>query len=126
MSITATVTKSLEPGFVQVDAQHKGGYTQYYKIPQKNANKFASELQKQDKDFNLYSNIVFFSSIFAGIIAAGHFTKHFNDWMKKFLVQTASAIGLSMVTSLGFNKYAEVEQNNLMNKYKAKEIFYTA
>ena len=124
MAITTAITKPLEKGYVQVDAKHKNGYTRYFKVPQKNAKRFANEFKQQDKDFNLYSNIIFFSSIFAGVIGASLFTKKLESRITQFLVQTLAAIGFSGITSFGFNKYALSEEEKLINSHKAKEIFY--
>ncbi len=126
MSLTTSIVRPLESGFVQVNASEKNGYTQYYKVPQKNAKRFASEWQQKDKNLSLYSNIVFFSSIFAGVLGATYFTKNMDSRFKQFLVQTASAITLAALSSIGMSKYAESEQQKLLNKYKAKEIFYRA
>lgn len=126
MSITTTISKPLEQGYVQVDASYKNGYTRYYKVPQKNAKDFANKLQKQDKDMNLYSNIIFFSSIVAGVLGAYHFTKNMEGSFKRFLVQTGAAMGLSAITSFGFNKYAQNEEVKLIQANHAREIFYQA
>jgi len=126
MSLTTAITKPLESGYVQVDAKEKNGYTQYYKVPYKNAKRFALELKQQDKILNRISNITFFTSIFTGVLGAYYFTKNMDSRFKQFMIQTASAITLAILSSLGIGKYAESEQQELLNKYKAKEIFYKA
>ena len=126
MSITTAITKPLEPGYVQVDAKDKNGYTQYFKVPQKNARIFADEWKSKDKELSWCSNIAFFTSIFAGVLGAAYFTKNIDSRLKQFLIQTASAITLASLTSLGVSKYAESEQKDLLNQYKAKQIFYRA
>ena len=126
MSLTAKITKPLEQGYVQVDTERNNGYTRHYKVPHKHAKTFSSELIKQDKDLNLYSNIVFFTSIFTGVLGATFFTKKMDSRMKQFLIQTASAVGLASLTSFGMNKYAINEEKNLIKSYNAKEIFYKA
>ena len=75
MSLTTAITKPLEPGFVQVEAKEKNGYVQYYKVPQKNARNFAAEYKQQDKRLSITSNVLFFGSIFAGVLGATYFTK---------------------------------------------------
>ena len=126
MSITTSIVKPLETGYLQVDASDKNGYTRHYKVPHKNAKVFAEEWKEQDKKLNLCSNIVFFSSIFAGVLGATYFTKNIESRMKQFLIQTASAITLTILTSIGMSKYADSEQKNLLDKHHAKEIFYKA
>lgn len=126
MSLNTSIVKPLEPGYVQVNAVEKNGYTQYYKVPQKNAKRFAVEWKQKDKDLSLCSNIAFFTSIFAGVLGATYFTKNMDSRFKQFLIQTASAITLAILSSLGMSKYAQSEQNDLLNKYRAKEIFYRA
>ena len=126
MSVTTAITKPLEPGYVQVEATEKNGYTQYYKVPQNNAKRFAEDVKHQDKNLNLTSNILFFGSIFAGVLGASHFTKNMNSRFKQFMIQTVSAITLAILTSLGMAKYAESEQKNLLNQYSAKKIYYRA
>ena len=126
MTITAAITKPLDNGFIQVDSTEKNGYKRYYKVPKKNADKFAAELVQQDKNLNLYSNINFFVSIFAGVLGASFFTKNIESRMKQFLIQTSSAIFLTILTTLGFGKYAQKKEENLLNENRAKEIFYRA
>jgi len=124
MSITATISKPLGQGYVQVDSATKSGYKRYYKVPHKNAKQFSTALVKQDKEMNLYSNIVFFSSIFAGVLGATAFTKKMDSKVKQFLVNSASAVVLASLTTLGMNGYIKKEENKLMDTYKAKEIYY--
>ena len=126
MAITTAITKPLDSGYVQVDSTTKSGSKKYYKVPQKNAGMFAEELRKQDKTLNLYSNITFFSAIFAGVLGATYFTKNMESKMKQFLIQTGSAIVAAALSSLGFNQFAESEEKNLLQKHRAKEIFYRA
>ena len=126
MSITATISKPLGQGYVQVDSETKGGYKRYYKVSHKNAKRFATELVKQDKEMNLYSNIVFFTSIFTGVLGATFFTKNMDSRVKQFLVQSASAVVLASLSTLGMNGFIKNEENNLMKTYKAKEIYYRA
>jgi len=126
MSITTTIVKPLETGYVQVNATEKGGYTEYYKVSQKNARRFTADLKQQDKHLNLCSNILFFTSIFAGVLGATYFTKNMDSRFKQFLIQTASAITLTALTSLGMSRYAETKQKDLLNTYKAKKIYYRA
>ena len=126
MAITTAITKPLDSGYVQVDSTSKNGYKRFYKVPQKNAGKFVEELRKQDKTLNIFSNITFFTAIFAGVLGATHFTKNMESRMKQFLIQTASAVGVAVLSSFVFNKYAEAEEHNLLLKHKAKEIFYRA
>ena len=124
MTVTTAITKPLEQGYLQVDVKHKNGYTRYFKVPQGNAKRFANEFKQQDKELNLYSNITFFTSIFAGVLGASLFTKNLESRLTQFLIQTAAAIGLSGLTSFNFNKYALCEEEKLIKSHKAKEIFY--
>lgn len=126
MAITTAITKPLDAGYVQVDSTSKTGYKKYYKVPQKNAGKFAEELKQQDKTLNLYSNITFFAAIFAGVLGATYFTKNMESRMKQFLIQTSAAIVTAALATLGFNNYAVSEENNLLKQHHAKEIFYRA
>ena len=126
MSITTAITKPLEAGYVQVEAKEKNGYTQYYKVPQKRAKNFAVDLKQQDKRLNITSNVLFFSSIFAGVLGATCFTKNMDSRFKQFMVQTAAAIGLTALTSIGMSKYAAAEHSDLLNKYTARQIYYRA
>ncbi len=126
MAVTTTITKPLENGYLQVDAKYKSGYKRYYKVPQKNAKKFANEFSAKDKNLNLYSNIVFWGSILVGVAASAFFTKNMESRMKQFLIQTTSAIGFTGLTSYVMSLYSRNEQENLVNKYQAKEIFYRA
>ena len=126
MALETKITKQLEPGFVQVDSTNKYGFKRYYKVQKNNAGKFAYELKTQDKKLNIYSNIAYFSSIIAGVLGASVFTKNMESRWKQFGIQTAAAIGLSTITATFMNKYYQKEQNNLIQGYKAKEIFYKA
>lgn len=126
MAITTTISKPLDAGFVQVDSAEKNGYKRFYKVPQKNAKIFANDLKQQNKNLNLYSNIVFFASIFAGVFGASAFTKKIESRMKQFLIQTASAVAVGILSSLAFGIYAQDKEKELLQQYKAKEIFYRA
>lgn len=126
MSITATITKTLEPGFVQVDAAEKNGYKRYYKVPKRNAGIFAQNLEKQNKNLNLLSNITFILAVIAGVFGAARFTKNIESRLKQFLIQTASGVGVGILSTYGFNMYAQSEEQNLLKENGAKEIFYRA
>ena len=126
MAITTAISKPLGNGFVQVDAEEKSGYKRFYKVPDKNARSFATELKKQDKNLNIISNVTFFTGIFIGVLGATYFTKKMESKMKQFLIQTCAAIATAALSSLGFNQYADSKKENLMRKHGAKEIFYRA
>lgn len=126
MAITTEISKPLDNGFVQIDAAEKNGYKRYYKVPRGNAKFFADELKKQDKNLNIFSNVTFFTGIFAGVLGATYFTKKMESKMKQFLIQTASAITAAALSNLGFNEYADAEKEQLLKKHGAKEIFYRA
>ena len=124
MSITTAITKPLDSGYVQVDSTTKNGYKRSYKVPQSNAKIFAEELKKQDKTLNICSNITFFAAIFAGVLGATHFTKKMDSKIKQFIIQTITGITAAILSTIGFNKYAVSEEKNLLQKHRAKEIFY--
>ncbi len=124
MAITIEITKPLDNGFVQIDAGEKSGYKRHYKVPQKNAKLFAEELKHQDKHLNIFSNVTFFTAIFAGVLGATYFTKNMESKMKQFLIQTCAAIATAAISSLGFNRWADSKKEDLMRKHNAKEIFY--
>lgn len=126
MAVTATIVKPLESGFVQVDADYKRGWQRNFKVPQANAERFASDFTKQDKRLNILSNITFFSSIFAGVLGAYCFVKKMDSRFLQLAIETATAIGLSTLTALGFRNYAKGEEDKLLQKNNAKEIFYQA
>ena len=124
MAITTEVTKQFENGFVQLDTTYKNGYKRYYKIPQKNADIFAYKLKQHEKNTVIGSNIVFFASIIAGIAGASYFTKNMDNSIKKFLINTLSAMGFATISSFGFGKYSQNKELNLQKSYQAKEILY--
>ena len=126
MAVVATISNQLEPGFVQVDVNYKRGWQRNFKVPQKNADRFAIEFAKQDKKLNILSNITFFSSIFAGVIGAYCFVKKMDSKFLQLAIETVTAIGLSTLTALGFRNYAKGEEDKLLHKNNAKEIFYQA
>ena len=126
MAITTTITKPLEAGYVQVDSAEKNGYKRFFKVPQKNAKSFAEDLKQQNKNSNLYSNIVFFTAILAGVFGASAFTKKIESRLKQFLIQTASAVTVGSLASFFYSKYAQNKEQELLHQYKAKEIFYRA
>lgn len=126
MAITTSITKPLDSEHVQVDAANKYGYKRFFKVPRKNAKNFAYELRQQDKNLNLYSNITFFAAIFTGVFGAARFTKKMENKLKQFLIESATGIVFATLASIGFNKYAQSEEDKLKSRYKAKEIFYRA
>ncbi len=126
MAVTTTISKPLENGYVQVDAKYKGGYGRYYKVPKNSAKFFAEKFKDHDKKMNLYSNIGFAVAILTGAFGAAYLTRKMQSRLKQFLIETASAVGLATLTSLGINQYAQKEEENILKKYNAKEIFYKA
>ena len=126
MAVTTAITKSLDNNCVQVDIKSKKGYTRYYKVPKQNARRFADEYKKQNKTLSICADVGFFASIIAGVLIAAHYTTNMNSRLKQFGIQTASAVGLSLPTVLGFSYYTEQKQQDLINRYNAREIFYRA
>ena len=125
MAITAQITKQLEPGFVQADIKYKNGYTKYYKVPEKNAKYFITQKIEQEKDFDLYSNILFFTAVFAGFVGGAYFARKM-DKLKQFAVESLSAIGCGTLSTLGFLDYRQNQEKKFDKAYTAKEIFYKA
>ena len=126
MSIKTAIVKPLEAGYVQVDATDKSGYTRNYKAPKKYAEKFASELKQQEKDIRICSDILLIGSIVARVAGTIPFTKKIDSRLNQILIQSAVAISLAVLSTIGMIKFAESEEKELMNKYGAKEIFYKA
>lgn len=125
MAITTAITKPLDAGYRQVESTEKNGYKRYFKVPENYAGNFADELPKHNKKINLYSDISFFTAIFTGVLGSALFTKKM-EGMKKFLIQSSAGIACAIAASIGFNLYAEDKENELLKRYKAKEIFYRA
>lgn len=126
MSISVKITKPLENGYNQVDAEYSSGYKRYYKVPKNNSKIFAQEYKLQEKKLNTYTNIAYFVSVFAGVLGASLFTRKIEGWMKKFMIQFTSAISLTALTMFGMNEYSKSNHDKLMKKYDSKEIFYRA
>ena len=124
MATKITISPSSDRNYALVNATEKNGYTRYYSVPNKNARVFAAELKQQNKDFKIISNTTFFSAIFLGVLGATAFTKKFESKMKQFLIHTAVGVSCAALSSLGFNEYATAQEENLMKKHRAKEIFY--
>ena len=123
---TASISQQLSPDTVQVDFTTKSGYTRYYEVPKQNAKPFSLSLINQQKDMRLNSNLVFFSSMFAGIIGAAMLTRNMESRFMQFLIQTASGIGLSFFSALGMEKLLVNERKDIENRFGAKELFYNA
>lgn len=126
MSISTKITKPLEQGYVQVDSTTKHGYKRYYKVPQKNANIFVRDLKEQDKTVNMYTNLAFWLSIIVGIAGATYLTRNFESRIRQFIAQTATAIGLSSLAVFCTTKYSQNKQQELLQRYNAREIYYRA
>ena len=126
MDLKTAVTKPLEPGYMQVDATYKNGYKRYFKVPQRSAGKFAVEFKDLNKKQKLYDNVTFFTSILTAFATSVYFTRKLDNRWKQFAIQVASTIGFSTLTSIGYAKYAQDEQREFLNNYKAKEIVYRA
>ena len=80
----------------------------------------------QEKEIRFNSNFIFFSSMFIGILGAAMFTKNMESKLMQFLIQTASGIGLSLLSSIGLEKLLVKERKDIENRYGAKELFYNA
>ena len=121
---SAVISQQISPKSVQVDFTTKSGYSRYYEVPNENAKQFSLSMINQQKDMRLNSNLVFFSSMFAGILGAAMLTKNMESRFMQFLIQTASGIGLSFLSSIGMEKLYTSDRKNIENRYGAKELFY--
>ncbi len=126
MSIITSIVKPLDNGYVQVDSTEKNGYTRHFKVPGNMARSFSDNLKHHDKSFNIYSNVNFWTSIILGLGSASYFTRNLNSTWMKFFIQTASAIGLTSLTSHVVDIYRTASETELINKHNAKEIYYKA
>ena len=124
MSITTTISKPLEPGYVQVDSKEKNGYTRYYKVPQTNAKVFSNELKVQDKKMNRYTNAAIFGTMFACVLGVSCLTKKMKSKLQQLLIQMGTAVASMTAVSLGMYSCEEKEHDKLLLKHHAKEIFY--
>lgn len=121
---SAVISQQLSPNTVEIDFTTKSGYTRCYEVAKQNAKPFSISMINQQKDMRLNSNLVFFSSMFIGIIGAAMFTRNMESRFMQFLIQTASGIGLSFLSAVGMEKLLEKERKDIENHYGAKEIFY--
>ena len=121
---SAAISQELSPNTVQVDFTTKSGYKRYYEVPKQNVKPFSISMINQQKEMRLNSNLVFFSSMFAGIIGAAMLTRNLENRLMQFLIQTASGIGLSFLAALGMEKLIVKERKDIENNYGAKELYY--
>ena len=126
MSVDTRIAKPLENGYVQVNAEYKGGYKRYFKLPERGAKVFADEFAKQDKRMVTYGNIAYFSSIFTGVLGMAFFAKNVKSGINKFLLECCGALGLAVLSTIVINDYTKSEEENLLKQFKAKEIYYRA
>ena len=68
MSIKTQVVKQPNSQFADVNVTLQSGRTKYYRLPTQNADSFAIQYKKQDKNNSTISNVAFFTSIFAGVM----------------------------------------------------------
>ena len=121
---SAAISQQLSPNTVQVDFTTKSGYTRCYEVPKQNAKPFSLSMINQQKEMRLNSNLVFFCSMFVGIIGAAMLTRNMESRFMQFLIQTASGIGLSFISAIGMEKLLLKERKDIENHFGAKELYY--
>lgn len=125
MSLKTQVVKQPNSQFADVNVTLQSGRTKYYRLPTQNADSFAIQYKKQDKNNSTISNVAFFTSIFAGVMLSKLFTKD-QGKISQFLGGTIGGILSAMAANFGCEKYFEVKQNEMIQKYNAKETYIEA
>ena len=125
MSIKTQVVKQPNSQFADVNVTLQSGRTKYYRLPTQNADSFAIQYKKQDKNNSTISNVAFFTSIFAGVMLSKLFTKD-QGKISQFLGGTIGGILSAMAANFGCEKYFEAKQNEMIKKYGAKETYIEA
>lgn len=125
MSIKTQVIKQPNSQFADVNVTLQSGRTKYYRLPTQNADSFAIQYKKQDKNNSTISNVAFFMSILGGVMFTRLFTKN-KSKMSQFLVGTVGGVLSAMAANTGCEKYFEVKQNEMIQKYNAKETYIEA
>lgn len=125
MSLKTQVVKQPNSQFADVNVTLQSGRTKYYRLPTQNADSFAIQYKKQDKNNSTISNVAFFTSIFAGVMLSKLFTKD-QGKISQFLGGTIGGILSAMAANFGCEKYFEAKQNEMIKKYGAKETYIEA
>lgn len=125
MSIKTQVVKQPNSQFADVNVTLQSGRTKYYRLPTQNADSFAIQYKKQDKNNSTISNVAFFTSIFAGVMLSKLLTKD-QGKISQFLGGTIGGILSAMAANFGCEKYFETKQNEMIKKYGAKETYIEA
>lgn len=125
MSIKTQVIKQPNSQFADVNVTLQSGRTKYYRLPTQNADSFAIQYKKQDKNNSTISNVAFFTSIFAGVMLSKLLTKD-QGKISQFLGGTIGGILSAMAANFGCEKCFETKQNEMIKKYGAKETYIEA
>ena len=126
MSVTTEVIKQPNAPMADVNIKMPSGKTRYFKLPAQNADSFAIEYKKQDKNRSTVSNIAFGFSIFAGVILAKAFTKNITDKTMQFLIGAVGGILGASGSSILCDKFLDSQQNSMIKKYGAQETYFEA
>lgn len=126
MSIKTEVIKQPNAPMADVNIKMPSGKTRYFKLPTQNADSFAKEYKKQDKNSSTISNIAFGLSIFAGVMLAKAMTKNITDKTMQFLIGAVGGILGASSSSILCDKYLEHKQNSMIKKFGAQESYFEA
>lgn len=126
MSIKTEVIKQPNAPMADVNIKMSSGKTRYFELPTQNADSFAKEYKKQDKNSSTISNIAFGLSIFAGVMLAKAMTKNITDKTMQFLIGAVGGILGASSSSILCDKYLEHKQNSMIKKFGAQESYFEA
>lgn len=126
MSIKTEVIRQPNASFADVNVTAQNGKTRYFRLPSQNADSFAVQLKKQDKNRAIITNLTFGFSIFAGVMLAKAFTKNVKDKTMQFLIGAVGGVIGASASSLACEKYLDNQQNSTIKKFGAKETYFEA
>lgn len=125
MGVNTEITRRLDNNYVQVDVSAKKAPTRYFKVPAQNADKFASQYKKQDKNISIVTNTLFGVGVLGGTIIASTIARKLSqNRTLQFIVGCLGGIGGAIGSVFVSGDYIENRQDKLLNTYGAKEIFY--
>ena len=127
MGVNAEVTKRFNNGNVQVEISSKNTKTQYYEVPANRADSFIKAYKERNKKDLYLSNTVFAGSILGGtILTNALIRKIIKNKFVKFTLATIGGIAACTLATIGTWNHMDKKRAEMMKKYQAKKIFYSA
>ena len=122
MTLSSSIIKNMNNGYVVVKIGTSDRNIKYYKVPENKADEFQSEYKKNSKKNSLSSTFIMLAAVIAALVPTALLTKKVDNNTKRTLINVGAGVAGGIMASAATGRVEQKSYLKLLNKYNAEPV----